>query len=187
MIVSLPGRESLADADDRTIATRAADGDMRAFEVLVRRYGSLMGACAARIVTPSDAEDVVQETFVTAWRELPSLENVGSVRSWLITIVTRKSIDLLRSRREHQSLDDIEVKDHSDGPAALADATSLDEALSAVLSGLPDDQRRCWTLREVSGYGYQEIADELDVPLSTVRGLLARGRSTLVREMEAWR
>lgn len=186
-MVSLLGRESLADADDRTIAARAADGDVRAFEMLLRRYGSLISACAARIVNPSDAEDVVQETFVTAWRELPNLENLGSVRSWLITIVTRKSIDLLRSRREQQSLDEIEVVDPSDGPAAVAHATSLDEALSAVLSNLPEDQRRCWTLREVSGYGYQQIADELDVPLSTVRGLLVRSRSTLVREMEAWR
>lgn len=186
-MVSLPGRESLGDADDRTIATRAADGDIRAFEILMRRYGSLMSAYAARIVRPSDAEDVVQETFVTAWRDLPTLENLGSVRSWLITIVTRKSIDLLRSRREQQSLDDVDVQDPSDGPAETADATSLDEALSAVLSSLPEDQRRCWTLREVSGYGYQQIADELDIPVSTVRGLLARSRSTLVREMEAWR
>ncbi|WP_165069816.1 RNA polymerase sigma factor [Marisediminicola senii] len=186
-MVSLPGRDSLGHADDRTIATRAADGDIRAFEILMRRYGSLMSAYAARIVNPTDAEDVVQETFVTAWRDLPNLENLGSVRSWLTTIVTRKSIDLLRTRREQQSLDNVEVEDPSDGPAETANATSLDEALSAVLSSLPEDQRRCWTLREVAGYGYQQIADELDLPVSTVRGLLARSRSTLVREMEAWR
>lgn len=186
-VVSIPGRDSLSDADDRTIASRAADGDIRAFEVLVRRYGSLMSAYAARIVRPSDAEDVVQETFVTAWQELPSLENLGSVRSWLITIVTHKSIDRLRQKRDQVPIDDLEIEDPTDGPAQTIAATSLDEALSLVLSGLPEDQRRCWVLREVSGYGYQEIAEQLDLPVSTVRGLLARTRKTLVREMEAWR
>jgi len=186
-MVSLPGRDSLSEADDRTIATRAADGDIRAFEILMRRYGSLMSAYAARIVSPSEAEDVVQDTFVTAWQDLPTLENLGSVRSWLITIVTRKSIDRLRARRSQESLDDHEHEDPSAGPAESAAASSLSEALSKALSSLPEDQRRCWTLREIAGYGYQEIAEQLDLPVSTVRGLLARSRSTLVREMEAWR
>jgi RNA polymerase sigma-70 factor (ECF subfamily) len=186
-VVSIPGRDSLSEADDRTVASRAADGDIRAFEILMRRYGSLMNAYAARIVRPSDAEDVVQETFVTAWQDLPTLENLGSVRSWLITIVTRKSVDRLRSRRDQESLDDHEVEDTADGPEATAAASSLDEALSQALSDLPEDQRRCWVLRELAGYGYQEIAEELGIPVSTVRGLLARSRKTLVREMEAWR
>lgn len=186
-MVSLPSRDSLSEADDRTVASRAADGDIRAFEILMRRYGSLMSAYAARIVRPSDAEDVVQETFVTAWQELPTLENVAAVRSWLITIVTRKSIDRLRAGRDQDSIDEHEIADQSDGPEEKATAVSLDEALSRVLSTLPDDQRRCWVLREVAGYGYQQIADELDLPVSTVRGLLVRSRKTLIREMEAWR
>jgi RNA polymerase sigma-70 factor (ECF subfamily) len=186
-VVSLPGRDALSDADDRTIASRAADGDIRAFEVLMRRYGSLMSAYAARIVRPSEAEDVVQETFVTAWQDLPNLENVGSVRSWLITIVTRKSIDRLRASRDTDPIDEHDVADPTGGPEDAATVTSLDEALSQVLSTLPEDQRRCWVLREVAGYGYQEIADQLDLPVSTIRGLLARSRKALVREMEAWR
>jgi RNA polymerase sigma-70 factor (ECF subfamily) len=186
-MVSLPGRDSLSDADDRTVASRAADGDIRAFEILMRRYGSLMHAYAARIVRPSDAEDVVQETFVTAWQDLPDLEKPASVRSWLITIVTRKSIDRLRVGRDQDSIDDHDVRDPGDGPEELAAATSLDEALSLVLSTLPEDQRRCWVLREIAGYGYTEIAEQLDLPVSTVRGLLVRSRKTLVREMEGWR
>ena len=187
VVVSLPGRDSLSDADDRTVASRAADGDIRAFEILMRRYGSLLRAYAARIVRLDDADDVVQETFVTAWQELPNLKNPASVRSWLITTVTRKSLDRLRGTREQDSLDDHDVFDPKDGPAEIAAATSLDEALSQVLSALPEDQRRCWVLREIAGYGYDEIAEQLDLPVSTVRGLLARSRKTLVREMEAWR
>ena len=186
-MVSLPGRDSLSDADDRTVASRAADGDIRAFEVLMQRYGSLLRAYASRIVRAADADDVVQDTFVTAWQELPDLKNPASVRSWLITIVTRKSVGRLRGARDPDNIDDHEIPSQADGPAETAAASSLDEALSLVLSSLPEDQRRCWVLREVSGYGYQEIAEQLDLPVSTVRGLLVRSRKTLVREMEAWR
>jgi len=187
-MISIPGRDSLSDADDQTIATRAADGDIRAFEILMRRYGALMHTYAYRILgSTSETDDVVQEMFITAWQELPTLANVAAVKRWLITIVTRKSIDRLRARRDHDNIDDLEVEDESAGPEEEAAATSLDEALSKALSELPEDQRRCWVLREVAGYGYTEIAEQLDIPVSTVRGLLARSRRTLVREMEAWR
>lgn len=187
-MVSLPGRDSLSDADDRTVATRAADGDIRAFEVLMRRYGTLMTTYATRILgSSSDTDDVVQEMFITAWQELPTLENHAAVKGWLITIVTRKSIDRLRARRDHDDIDDHEIPDDDRGPEEAAEATSLDEALSQALSRLPEAQRRCWVLREVAGYGYHEIAEILDLPVSTVRGLLARSRKALVLEMEAWR
>lgn len=184
----LPGGDALAEADDRTIATRAADGDIRAFEVLMRRYGALMTTYASRILGSSaDTDDVVQEMFITAWQELPTLDNYAAVKGWLITIVTRKSIDRLRARHDHDPLDDHDMRDHRDGPEDAADATSLDEALSQALSGLPEAQRRAWVLREVAGYGYDEIAESLGLPVSTVRGLLSRSRKALVLEMEAWR
>ena len=58
-----------------------------------------------------------------------------------------------------------------------------DEALAA----LPEPQRRAWTLRELGGLGYEEIAEELGLPVSTVRGLLARARRTLVQQLDGWR
>jgi RNA polymerase sigma-70 factor (ECF subfamily) len=187
-MLSLPGRDSLTDADDRTIASRAADGDVRAFEVLMRRYGALMSTYAYRILgSQAETDDVVQESFIAAWQELPSLENEAAVKSWLITIVNRKSIDKLRARKDHDDIDDHDYEDPAAGPEVSAEASSLEEALSSALSGLPDDQRRCWMLREVAGYRYTEIAEQLNLPVSTVRGLLVRSRKTLVREMEAWR
>jgi RNA polymerase sigma-70 factor (ECF subfamily) len=186
--VAILGRELLSDADDRTIASRAADGDVRAFEVLMRRYGALISTYAFRILGNSaDTDDVVQEAFISAWQDLPTLENYGAVQRWLITVVTRKSIDRVNARRDHDAIDDAIVEDPSDTPDVLAAASSLEQALSRALSDLPEDQRRCWVLREVGGYGYTEIAEQLDLPVSTVRGLLARSRKALVREMEAWR
>jgi RNA polymerase sigma-70 factor (ECF subfamily) len=184
----LPDRRSLTEADDQTVASRAADGDIRAFEVLMRRYGALVAAYANRILgSEADTDDVVQEAFIAAWQELPNLENEAAVKSWLITIVTRKSIDRIRARREHDHIDDHEIEDPTAGPDVSAEGTSLEEALSRALSKLPEDQRRSWVLREVAGYRYTEIAETLDLPVSTVRGLLVRSRRALVLEMEAWR
>jgi RNA polymerase sigma-70 factor (ECF subfamily) len=182
-------RLDLEGADDRTLAGRAADGDVRAFETLVRRYGRLMRVYARRILgSDTDVDDVVQDAFVQAWHSLPELTDLGSVKSWLMRIVGNKSFDRIRRRREH---DDIDEREHAapeaQGPAARAQAHSLDEALSEALNSLPEEQRRCWVLREIAGYSYLDIGRELDLPSSTVRGLIARARKNLIREMEAWR
>ncbi|HEY8588832.1 MAG TPA: RNA polymerase sigma factor [Naasia sp.] len=187
-MVSLPGHRSLGDADDRTLAGRASDGDIRAFEILMRRYEPLLSAYAARLLgSYSETDDVVQEAFIVAWQQLPTMEDFGAVRRWLLQIVTRKSIDRLRARKDHADIDDHDLPSHTGDPEEAASASSLDDALSRALSALPEDQRRCWLLREVGGYGYDEIAEQLELPPSTVRGLLARSRKTLIREMEAWR
>ncbi len=180
---------ALEEADDRTLAGRASDGDIRAFEVLVRRYGRLMRVYARRILgSNADVDDVVQEAFLQAWQHLPSLEELASVKSWLMRIVANRSVDRIRARREHADIDQHEYEaPASEAPEARAQVHSLDEALSAALSRLPEDQRRCWVLREVAGYSYLDIGGELDLPSSTVRGLIARARKNLIREMEEWR
>jgi RNA polymerase sigma-70 factor (ECF subfamily) len=61
------------------------------------------------------------------------------------------------------------------------------DALSSALQRLPELQRRCWIMKEVGGSSYAEIAADLELPVSTVRGQLARARQTLVTEMEGWR
>ncbi|KGJ81734.1 RNA polymerase sigma 70 [Cryobacterium roopkundense] len=179
----------LDTASDLTLASRAADGDVRAFEVIVRRYGPLMRVYASRVLGSNDEmDDVVQETFITAWKQLSTLDDGAAVKSWLMRIVSRKSIDRLRARRERADIDLNEpIAPEHQSPHRLAEAESQTEALSRALADLPEDQRRCWTLRELAGSSYVGIAEELDLPVSTVRGLLARARKTLLREMEAWR
>ena len=182
-------RSTLAEADDRVVAGRAADGEPQAFEVLVRGYGGLMRVYARSIMGSNDeVDDVVQESFVTAWQQLESLNDPGAIRSWLMRIVSRRSIDRLRRRHEH---DDIEERDQPAGedtsPPQVAEARSLASSLGTVLAALPPAQRRCWLLKEVAEYSYREIALDLDVPETTVRGLISRARTNIVREMQAWR
>jgi RNA polymerase sigma-70 factor, ECF subfamily len=185
-----PSTESfdLAQAADQVLAERAGDGDVRAFTVLVRRHGPALRRYATRVLGgTSESDDVVQETFVTAWTQLAGLQETAAVRGWLFRIAGRKAIDRLRAAKSHDEAREDLPAPVSDSPASRAQVGSLTGALSAALDGLPVDQRRAWLLRELGGQSYDDIAADLGVPTSTVRGLLARARKDLARRMEAWR
>lgn len=181
--------DPLLDAADATLAARAADGDVHAFEVLARRHGPLMRVYAARLLgSDIESDDVVQESFLTGWRSISDLDGPAQIRNWLMRIVTRKAIDRIRVRREHDDIADWnpEAPAHM-SPERIVETRFQLDAVSAALDKLPADQRRCWLLRETAGYSYEEIADALELPLSTVRGLLARARRFVLHEMEEWR
>ena len=179
----------LDDASDAVLADRAADGDTRAFAALISRYRRLLRNYAYRIVgSASDSDDAVQDALISAWQQLPALEDRAAVRGWLIRITTRKALDLVRARRTHDDVDDAEVAapTHA-GPESSARTAALSTSLDSALAALPGQQRRVWTLRELGEYSYDEIATELQLPVSTVRGLLARARRTLIQQMDGWR
>ena len=179
---------SLDNADDALLAERSADGDAVAFGVLVRRHAPYLLAVAARLTgSRADADDAVQDALIAAWAQLDTLQDPAKVRSWLTAIVSRKSTDRIRARRPSSELDDERAEPGERGPEQRAIATSQLDALAGILSSLPEGQRQCWVLKEVSGYSYEEIADELGTTVPIVRGRLARARATVFSEMEAWR
>jgi len=175
-------------ASDAVLAERSADGDAIAFGILVRRHVQFLRAFATRLTGSSaDADDAVQDALIAAWAQLGSLDDPSKVRTWLASIVSRKAIDRVRSRRPTAALDETSTEPVSRGPESRAVTTSQLDALSAVLSALPEAQRQCWVLKEVGGLSYDEIAERLGVTPTVVRGRLARARATVVTEMEAWR
>lgn len=180
----------LTDAADAVLASRAAEGDERAFEVLLRRHLSLMTAYATRLTSSrADAVDAVQEASITIWRELPTLQTPAAVKGWMMRIVSRKAFDLIRSRRLTDDVDDLELASAAptDDPARLAATNDAMTALRAALDRLPAGQRQIWALREIGGESYSDIAERTGTTVTAVRGQLARARETLTREMEAWR
>ncbi len=182
-------RPALELVDEVIVVGRAADGDARAFEVLIRRYGPLMRAYAVRLLGHGgDADDAVQDAYVTAWQQLDRLQDEKAFKGWLMRILSRKCIDRIRARSDHDDIADHEQAASDAGtPEAAVISRSREDALALALAALPEQQRRCWILREIAEYSYEEIAEELDLPASTVRGLLARARRALVSEMEGWR
>lgn len=179
----------LDSADDRILADRAADGDTEAFAVLVRRYTPTMRAYARRLMAGSaDVDDVVQEALVTAWEKLPQLEDTEKTKSWLMRITSHKAIDRMRATHQHADISDVTLAaPKSTAPAARTEIRSGALALRDALSGLPDEQRKCWVLKEIGGQTYEQMASELGVSTSTVRGLLARARKNIMVQMGNWR
>lgn len=174
---------------DGALAQMAIDGDERAFAVLLRRHTSYLRAYAIRLTgSRADADDVVQQAFITAWRSLDSLNEPERFKAWMRRIVSNRAIDLIRSRR----IDDGPVEEYVPAPDSVnperqAIAHEGLKRLSDALAKLPAAQREVWTMRELGGLSYEEIAAELGVSSAVVRGRLARARTGLVQELEVWR
>lgn len=188
-VLADPG--SREDWDDATLVGRSVSGDDEAFAVLVRRYQAPLYRHAWRLTQDRrTAEDVVQEAFLTAWRRLPMLERADAFRSWVYQITTRRCIDLVRARRPELPVDTVgtpsEPAATEAGPAARLEQREQLADLASALQELPVGPRAAWCLREIDGLSYDEIATALDVPVSTVRGRIARARIELAERMRSW-
>ena len=134
------------------------------------------------------AEDVTQEALLKAWKALPSFRGDSSLRNWILRIAHNTAISMLRRRkpepREPWNLPEtISGRDSSD---LVMDELML-EQFQTALSALPPSTRAIVVLREVEGRSYEDIADIVQLPLSTVRTRLFRARKELAIALEGWR
>ncbi|HEX2130250.1 MAG TPA: sigma-70 family RNA polymerase sigma factor [Actinophytocola sp.] len=179
-----------AALDTATLVARARDGDVPAYEQLVRRYQGQMFRLAVRMLSSrGDAEDVVQEVFLTAWRRLGQLHADDAFVGWLYRATTNRCLNVLRARRPVTDVEPDETP--STGAAGLPDRAAETSAQLAALvdalDRLTGEQRACWLLREVHGRSYEEIAETIGTTSAAVRGRIARARAQLAEVMEPWR
>ena len=179
-----PASERPADAD---LIDRARRGDPGAFEQLLGDSTDRLYAHVARILGPgADAEDVVQDAAVSAWRSMATFEGT-SFRAWLFRIATNRAIDLIRQRRRRGELplerpeDDPEPPwtEAAAGGQQLHEIAADREALGVVeeaLGAMPAEQRAAVLLRDVEGFDYEEIARITAVEIGTVKSRIHRGR-----------
>ena len=176
---------------------RARSGDARAFDGLARAHERALYSHVARILGPGpDAEDVVQDAFVSAWRSISGFEGT-SFKAWLFRIARNRAIDLIRAqkRRAELPLDPPDDEGGSPGwaePVAggpqLADIAAgheAREAVEAALSLVPVEQRDALLLRDVEGFSYEEIAIITVSELGTVKSRIHRARVTVRNELVA--
>ena len=177
--------DSAADAQADILA-RARNGDGRAFERLALAEERALYRHAARIVGPGpDAEDVVQDALISAWKSMRSFEGTN-FRAWLFRIVTNRALDRVRARRRRPELpleppegeEVIWAEPVAAGPD-LVDLAAGSEALAVVeeaLGGVPAEQRAALLLRDVEGFAYEEIALMTGVEVGTVKSRIHRAR-----------
>lgn len=174
---------ALSDTD----LVEASLSDLEAFGELIRRHQDFVYGAALRIVrNPVMAQDLAQEAFVRAHRALPGFRGQAQVRSWLYRIATNLALNAVQRRREYPT-DAVPDRPAKRDPASITEASALREELEAAISELPEKLKEPLVLREYEGMSYQEIADQLDLPINTVRTRILRARYALRERMEAWR
>lgn len=150
---------------------------------------------ALRLTTdPNDAEDLVQDTIVKAYRFFSSYEKGTNAKAWMFRILKNSFINNYRKTSKKPSqVDYDEVSSYYESIRAERTDTSdlenlmfremMDDDLSNALKRLPEDFRTVVLLCDVEGYTYEEIANMLDVPIGTIRSRLHRGRNLLKTEL----
>ena len=178
------------DRGDAGLIERLRRDDREAMAALYDRYGRYAFGLAYRIVgEAADAEDVVQEAFLALWRQADRIDPArGSVASLLLTIVRRRSVDVIRRRSTQASPTPDEVlTDVPSGeldPLELASMSEQRELVRGALSGLPAEQRQAVELTYFGGLTVAEMAARQEVPVGTAKSRLRlafdRLRTTLV-------
>lgn len=172
--------------DDEAIA-RSLSGDLSAYEVLVARYSALAHRTAAMLGAGDEAEDVVQEAFVKAFRHLSSFRRDAPFRPWLLRIVANETHNLTRSRGRRSELalrlGATAEAAAPDDPAGTAVATDRRARLLEAVRSLPDRERQAVVCRYFLQLSESETAQVLDWPLGSVKSSTHRGLARLRGEV----
>jgi RNA polymerase sigma-70 factor (ECF subfamily) len=181
-------------ADERALIAGAQAGDERAFMALVDPYRRVLEIhCYRMLGSRHDAEDVVQETLLLAWRSLGRFERRASVSTWLYRIATNACLDELekRPRREVEPYPDSRLEDAdtsiADPAARYALHEGMELAFLTAIQRLPGRQRAVLILRDVLGWSAGESAELLDTTVTAVNSALQRARATIEAEAPAHR
>jgi RNA polymerase sigma-70 factor (ECF subfamily) len=176
---------------DEELVEQFQGGDSSAFEVLVRRWERKVQGAIYRLVGPGeDVRDLSQETLLKAYRGLGTFKKEARFSSWLYQIALNVCRDRMRRGRgkSYVSFDELSETGETgseQGPSALdlIEARDLSRQVAAAVSALPDEQREVVVLKEYQGLTFLEIAEALDLPLSTVKTRLYRGLGQLRLEL----
>jgi len=178
--------------EEGVLVHRARQGDLGAYDELVRRYQERIYATIYHMTSNhEDANDLAQDTFIKAFQALKSFKGGSSFYTWVYRIAVNKTINFLKQRkhRAHMSLDDLDFNAEHDPDlvALISDKTprreinlaELQEKLNVAMQKLSEPHRLVVTLHDVQGLSHEEIAEIMDCNVGTVRSRLFYARQQL--------
>ncbi|MBS1888809.1 MAG: sigma-70 family RNA polymerase sigma factor [Actinobacteria bacterium] len=172
---------------DEKLIAMARGGNPGAFETIVDRYqGRLLGFCRQMLGSTEDAEDVLQEVFVNAYRAMLADEREINLRPWLYRIARNRCLNHLRkpSADAQESMDMVPEVEAASTAEKVHNREEFRQILSDV-NKLPETQRSALLLREMDALSYEEIADAMETTVPSVKSLLVRARISLAEASQA--
>jgi RNA polymerase sigma-70 factor, ECF subfamily len=183
------------EESDAEAVARAKAGDRDGFRTLVERHSRSVLRLAYRMTgNEQDAEDIVQETFLKAYRQLANYEARASFGTWLYRIAANCSLDLVRSRKRHEEFHvtaaggdpeaAMEVASADPQPERLAMSGEVGERVHSALRGLSEKERTAFVLRHFEGMSIDEIGGVLGLNTNATKNSIFRAVQKLRRELE---
>ncbi|MCB1955914.1 MAG: RNA polymerase sigma factor RpoE [Rhodocyclaceae bacterium] len=182
---------------DQRLVERVQRGDKQAFGLLVSKYQRKLMRLLSRLIRDAgEVEDVAQETFIKAYRALPSFRGDSAFYTWLyrIGINTAKNYLVSQGRRAPTStgFDSEEAESFEEGeqlrdintPERMLLSKQIGETVESAMQALPEELRTAIVLRELEGLSYEEIAGIMDCPIGTVRSRIFRAREAIADRLK---
>jgi len=183
--------------DECALIQRCKDGDLSAFDELVRQYERQVYNFAYRLThNYDDANDISADAFIKIYNAIESFRGDANFSTWLFRIVTNLYLDWRKRSKAHMNIPldeyiDLEessvtrqIEDPSPGPLELLEAGERFQVLERAINDLPDYQRVMVILYHTQGQSYEEIAQIIGLPIGTVKSRLNRARLALRKKLE---
>ena len=175
---------------DQALVERVQQGDKKAFNLLVSRYQNKVAGLLTRYISRNDIPDVVQESFIKAYRSIDSFRGESAFYTWLYRIAVNTAKNYLTAQGCRPPNEDILVEDAEsydvggnlrgvDTPENELLSNELRKVVFDTIEGMQEELKTAITLRELEGLSYEEIAEIMDCPVGTVRSRIFRAREIL--------
>ncbi|MBU6510669.1 MAG: RNA polymerase sigma factor [Gammaproteobacteria bacterium] len=177
--------QAVDQGDSASLAARAQDGDIAAFEQLYRRHAGRVHAVCLRILADrSTAEECTQDTFVRAWGALGKFRSESSFATWLTRIAINTALQRLKLERRHLRLVQPGDTEFMESHAAPDEAPDVDMDMEKLIATLPPAARTVFVLHAVEGYSHEEIAGMTGIAEGTCKAHVHRARQLLQARLQ---
>ena len=186
--------------DSELIQSIINDNSQKAFEELVNRYQPLVTkTCLGFVSTLADAEDIAQEVFIEVYQSLGNFRQQSKLSTWLYRVAVNKSLNFVRREKRHRAARSIEsffglgdngksnsmevVSQRGSNADSRIEQQENKQMLKTAIASLPENQRIAFVLSKYHELSYKEIAEVMDVTISSVESLLFRAKQNLQKKL----